>query len=270
MGCIVTSKNRIRWTPWGSSATPQNDKKDDFMKNGKALITGSTGSIGGAVAIELAKRGFDVALHYNTKEKRAEMLAQEIRALGHKAVTVKGDISKVVDIRATVKVAAEGLGGLNVLVHCAAVFSRTEFEKVDEETFRNVIDINLKAAFFIAQETANIMGDEGRMIFLSDVAAVKPYSAYLPYSMAKAGVDALVRGLAKKYAQKISVNAIAPYIVTRPEGMSDAGWNDLISKTPARRESPPHEIAQIVSFLTKASPSLTGQIISVDGGRLLR
>lgn len=240
------------------------------MKNGKALITGATGSIGGAVAIELAKRGFDLALHYNSKEKRAMDLAEEIKSFGHKVFVAKADIGDVAEIKRMVKAAAKDLGGLDLLVHCAAIFMKTSFEDVTEEVFDNIMRINLKSAFFIAQEAARAMGDNGRMIFMSDIAAAKPYAGYLPYCIAKAGVDSLVKGLAKKLAPKISVNAIAPYIVTRPEGMSDMGWNDLISKTPARRESPPHEIAQIVTFLAKASPSLTGQIIAVDGGRMLR
>lgn len=240
------------------------------MKNGKALITGATGAIGGAVAIELAKRGFDLVLHYNTNEKRAVELVEEVKSFGHKVVIARADFADVGEIKKMVKCVAEGLGGFTILVHCAAVFMKTSFEEVKEEVFDNVMDINLKASFFVAQEAARCMADEGRMIFMSDIAAAKPYAGYLPYCIAKAGVDLLVKGLAKKLAPKISVNAIAPYIVTRPDGMSDADWNDLISKTPARRESPPHEIAQIVSFLAKASPSLTGQIIAVDGGRLLR
>lgn len=240
------------------------------MKNGKALITGVTGSIGVAVAIELAKRGFDLALHYNSNEKRAAELAEEIKSMGRRAFAIGADMGSVDEIRKMVGNTVMSLGGVNLLVHCAAVFMKTSFEDVSEEIFDDIINIDLKAAFFVAQESARVMGDEGKMIFMSDIAAVKPYAGYLPYCIAKAGVDSLVRGLAKKFAPKISVNAIAPYIVTRPEGMSDAGWNDLISKTPARRESPPYEIAQIVAFLAKASPSLTGQIIAVDGGRLLR
>ncbi len=240
------------------------------MKNGKALITGSTGAIGGAIAVELAKRGYDLALHYNTNKKKAMQLAEQTRSVGKKVFAVGADIGQVGEIKKLVESAVSGLGGLSLLVHCAAVFMKTSFEDVKEEVFDDIININLKAAFFVAQEASRVMEEEGRMIFMSDIAAVKPYAGYLPYCIAKAAVDSLVRGLAKKYAPRIAVNAIAPYIVTRPKGMSDAGWNDLISKTPARRESPPQEIAQIVTFLAKASPSLTGQIIAVDGGRLLR
>ena len=234
------------------------------------MITGATGSIGGAVAIDLARRGFDMALHYNAKENRAFELADEIKLIGRKVYAVKADITNVDEIKKMVKNASDNLGGLNLLVHCAAVFMKTAFGEVKEEVFDDIIRTNLKASFFIAQEVEKAMQDDGRMIFMSDIAAAKPYEGYLPYCISKAGVDALVKGLAKKFAPRISVNAIAPYLVTRPEGMSDAGWNDLISKTPARRESPPHEIAQLVSFLAKASMSLTGQVIAVDGGRLLR
>lgn len=240
------------------------------MNNNKALITGATGAIGGVVAIEFAKRGASLALHYNSNEKRAIDLAEEIKSFGHKAIIIKADIRNVDDIRKMVQTVARELGGLNLLVHCAAVFKRTLFEEVTEEIFDEIVKIDLKAAFFLAQEAAGVMTEKGRMIFMTDIAAQKPYGGYLPYCISKAGVDSLVKGLAKKYAPNIVVNAIAPYVVTRPEGLSDAGWNDMISKTPARRASPPEEIAKIAAFLAEASDSLTGQIITVDGGRLLR
>jgi len=241
------------------------------MKQGlKALITGATGAVGGAVAIELARLGADVALHYNMNVDKADALEAEIKAIGCKTFVFKADFTNVDLIQHMVPEAAEKLRGLNLLVHCAATFAKTSFGKVAEETYDKEMAINLKAAFFLAQECANVMKDNGRMIFMSDIAAGKPYSGYLPYCMAKAGIDSMVKGLAKKYAPRICVNAIAPYLVTRPATLSDAGWNDMISKTPARRASPPHEIAGIVAFLTEASLSLTGQIIAVDGGRLLR
>ena len=110
----------------------------------------------------------------------------------------------------------------------------------------------------------------GRMIFLSDVAAQRPYAGYLPYCVAKAGVDALVRGLAKSLAPKVQVNGVAPYLVTRPEWLSDKGWADLLSKMPMRKASEPDEIASVVEMIAKSGDSITGQVIAIDGGRLLR
>jgi NAD(P)-dependent dehydrogenase (short-subunit alcohol dehydrogenase family) len=236
----------------------------------KVLITGATGSIGSVTAIRLAEIGADIALHYHKDEKRAKELAARIEPMGRKAVIVKADFKKTGKIVHMVKEAAENLSGLNVLVHCAASFMKTPFEEVTEEIFDDMINVNLKASFFLAQAAKRFMKDGGRMIFFSDVAAQKPYSGYLPYCMSKGGIDTMVKGLAKKFAPAICVNAIAPYLVTRPPGLSDSGWNDMISRTPARRESPPSEIAEVVAFLMKASPSLTGQIVAVDGGRLLR
>ncbi len=239
------------------------------MKNDKVFITGATGSIGQAVAAEFSCRGYELVLHYNKNEQAALKISGEIKKAGGKAVLVGADISRVEGIKKMFEEASKELSGFNVLVHCAAGFMRTAFDEVDEKIFDDVIAVDLKAAFFVAQVAARSMKDGGRMIFLSDIAAQRPYAGYLPYCMAKAGVDSLVRGLAKKLAPKISVNAIAPYIVTRPAGMSDAGWNDLIDKAPMRRESPPREIARLVGFLAEASPSLTGQVIAVDGGRTL-
>jgi len=236
----------------------------------KVLITGATGSIGSVISVQLAKIGADIALHYYKDEKRAMKLAAEIGHEGPKVVIIKADFRRTKEIIRMVNEAAEKLGGLNVLVHCAAKFVKTPFGKVTEEIFDDLINVNLKASFFLAQAAKHFMKDGGRMIFFSDVAVKKPYSDYLPYCISKGGIDTMVKGLAKKFAPKICVNAIAPYLVTRPLDLSDKDWNDMINKTPAKRESPPSEIAEIVAFLLSASPSLTGQIIAVDGGRLLR
>jgi NAD(P)-dependent dehydrogenase (short-subunit alcohol dehydrogenase family) len=236
----------------------------------KALVTGATGAIGAVTALELAKRGADIALHYHNNEKRALEIASKIEPLGRKAVIVKADFKKVSKVEKMVDEAAKKLDGLNLLIHCAAGFVKTPFETVKEDIFDEIMTVNLKASFFLAQEAAHFMHNGGRMIFLSDVASLKPYAGYLPYCMAKGGIDTMVKGLAKKLAPKISVIGVAPYLATRPEGLSDKGWADMINKTPAHRISPPEEIAQMITYLAEASPSLTGQIISIDGGRLLR
>ena len=241
------------------------------MKEGlKALVTGASGAIGSAVALELARRGVDVALHYNTNVDKTKTLVDEIKSMGRNVSAIKANIADVRQIKDMVQTVVRDLGKLNLLVHCAATFNKSPFGEVTEEIFDKEMAINLKAAFFLSQEAARVMTDGGRMIFMSDVASAKPYTGYLPYCMAKSATETMVKALAKKFAPRICVNAIAPYMVTRPSFLSDAGFNDMISKTPARRLSPPEEIAALVIYLADASPSLTGQIIVVDGGRMLR
>ncbi|MFH0798982.1 MAG: SDR family oxidoreductase [Pseudomonadota bacterium] len=237
----------------------------------RILITGATGVIGGAVARSLARPGVTAVLQCMSAEEKAAGLKKDVEEAGAAAHVVCADFASVEGSKEIVARAAKLMGGLDLLVHAAAVFERTPFGEVTGDQWEKIIAVDLRAAFFIAQEAGIAMQREGgRMIFLSDVAAVKPYAGYLPYCIAKAGIDALVRGLAKSLAPKVQVNAVAPYVVTRPSGMTDKGWDDLLSKTPMRRASKPEEVAAVVKMLAESGESITGQVISVDGGRLLR
>lgn len=232
------------------------------------LITGSTGHIGQAIAKEFAAQGPAIALHYHASEKTAKELAAE---LGGHAKVIQADIRVVSEIKRMISEVGTRLGGLDLLVHCAAVFERTPFDEVTGDKWDEIISVNLRPAFFVAQAAWGIMKDRGGgMIFLSDVAASKPYGGYLPYCISKAGINALVRGLARSLAPKVRVNAIAPYIVTRPQETSDKGWNDILSKTPMRRASSPKEIAAVAKLLAFSAETITGQVITVDGGRGLK
>lgn len=241
------------------------------MTNNRILITGATGTIGSAVARSFAREGCAIALHWNASQAKAEALERELVSAGATVTAFRADLSIVDQATGLVAQAFDALGGLDLLVHCASRFGRTPLGTVTEEEWTGIIDLDLKAAFFIAQEAGMRMQQQGgKMIFLSDVAGVKPYAGYLPYCIAKAGVDALVRGLAKSLAPKVTVNAVAPYVVTRPAGITDRGWADLLSKMPTRHAQTPEEIAAVVRMIAESGESITGQIIAVDGGRLLR
>jgi pteridine reductase len=235
----------------------------------RALITGASGSIGAAIAAAIAGPGAALVLQYRSSEERAREAARHAEGSGSKVDLIGCDISEAGAPEWLVAKACEAMGGLDLLVHCAAIFDHTPLESVTPEVWDRIVAVNLKAPFFLAKAAAYAMKGGGSMIFLSDVAAAKPYSGYLPYCISKAGIESLVRGLARSLAPAIRVNAIAPYVVTRPEGMSDKGWNDLLCKTPMRRPSTPEEIASIARALVE-SETVTGQVICVDGGRLLR
>jgi len=241
------------------------------MNGRKIVITGSTGTIGCAIAKVFAGKGAQLVLHCHERRDVAEELCEITRKMGARAIVIKSDLSKTENIVALVSESIKAMGGIDTLIHAAATFEETPIGSVDEALWNRVIDIDLKAAFFLAQEIATHMkAAGGNMIFLSDLSASKPYGSYLPYCMSKAGIDAMVKGLAKTFAPKIRVNAIAPYVVSRPEGLSDEGWNDLITKIPLKRPSSPQEIARIARMLCENDSTITGQVIVVDGGRMLR
>lgn len=235
------------------------------------LVTGSTGTLGSAISRRLSSSGVKIALQYHSNKDRAQSLATELAGSGAEAFALEANLSLEGEASRLVREAAERMGGLNLLVHAASTFDKTPLGTVTEEQWDRIMAVDLKSAFFLAQEAGLMMQrGGGRMIFLSDVAAQRPYAGYLPYCAAKAGVDALVRGLAKSLAPKVQVNGVAPYLVTRPEWLSDKGWADLLSKMPMRKASEPDEIASVVEMIAKSGDSITGQVIAIDGGRLLR
>ncbi len=241
------------------------------LKHSRILITGATGVIGNEIARALAEPGVTLALHYHRSRERAEALAGELARTGAKVHLLPRDLSIAAQAAALAQQARELLGGMDLLVHAAANFERTPLGMVTEAQWEAVFDMNLKAAFFLAQTAAEGMRESGgSIIFLSDVAARRPYGGYLPHCLAKAGIDALTRGLARSLAPAVTVNAVAPYVVTRPKGISDWEWNDILEKTPLKRPSAPQEVAAVVKMLASFGESITGQIISIDGGRLIR
>lgn len=235
------------------------------------LITGASGVIGSAIARIFATPGRKIVLHYHRSEKSAFSLADELRQKGAEVQLTRGDLQQHREAARIVAEAFDAFGGIDLLVHAAALFERTPLGTVTEEQWDRILGLDLKAAFFLAQEAGMRMQTPGgRMIFLSDVAGERPYAGYLPYCIAKSGIDAMVRGLAKSLAPKVLVNAVAPYVVTRPKDFSDRSWGELLSKMPMQRPQTPDDIAAIVKMLAETGDALTGQVIAVDGGRLLK
>lgn len=236
------------------------------------LITGATGTLGSAIAKAIA-RGPNrfIALHCHRKTEKAHTLATELEKMGASTCVLTADLSKPGEAVKLATYAFDKLGGMDLFVHSASIFEHTPLGTVTDEQWDRIISIDLKAAFFLAQEVGMRMKKcGGKMVFLSDVAALRPYTGYLPYCIAKAGLDALVRGLAKSLAPKVLVNAVAPYVVTRPPGITDRAWNDLLSNMPTMKAQTPEEIAALIRMLAEEGESITGQVIAVDGGRMVK
>jgi pteridine reductase len=237
----------------------------------RILITGATGSLGSCMAQAFAESDAHMVFSYFKNKNKARELVENIQGKANSVEAVQADLAKPNGPLHLISHCTKTLGGVDVLIHCASLFEKTPLGTVTSDKWDELIQINLRAAFFLAQSAAESMQVHGgSMIFLSDVAVQKPYGSYLPYCIAKAGIEALVRGLARTLAPKVRVNAVAPYIVTRPEGMSDKGWTDLINKTPMRQPNSVQEIVGLVKWLALDAHTTTGQVIAVDGGRLLR
>ena len=244
------------------------------LTNRGVLITGGK-RIGAVIAIELARRGMDVALSFNRSRTEAERAAESVRAAGRRAAIIQADLSRGEDCRRLVDEAASTLGRLDVLVNMASLYSAAPLEKTDEALWDAVVNVDLKAAFLCARAAVPHLkaAGGGRIVNFSDwvAASGRPrYPGYLPYYVAKRGVIGLTEALALELAADgILVNAIAPGPIVAPPGTTDEEFKAVEASTPVGRWGGEIEIATAVVFLLQ-SGFVTGETIRVDGGRHVR
>jgi NAD(P)-dependent dehydrogenase (short-subunit alcohol dehydrogenase family) len=159
--------------------------------------------------------------------------------------------------------AVKKLGGLDVLVNSAAVFERTPLTRTTPDQYDRLLNVNLRSVFFCSQAAARVMAPGGHIVNIGDVGASRAWPGYIPYTVSKAGVHALTRGLAVALrARGIAVNCVAPGAVLRPPGFSLARWKAVTRG----HEGRPEDVAQAVLFFATCSPYVTGQVLNVDGG----
>lgn len=237
------------------------------LEDTDVLVTGSAKRVGRVIALKLADGGANVAVHYRTSGEAAEETADDVRAREGKATTVQSDLSTVEGARAAVDGAVDGLGGIDVLVNSASVFSETPVDEVTKEDWDHNMNVNLRAPFFASQSAAK-EGAE-KVVNIAGVGAHRPYPSYLPYSVSKAGVVSLTKGLAKALAPGTTVNAVSPGTVLSPEDRSEEEEQRIAEKTPVGRIGEPEDIADTVAFVVQSSDFLNGAVINVDGGRSL-
>jgi 3-oxoacyl-[acyl-carrier protein] reductase/pteridine reductase len=228
----------------------------------RVLITGSAKRIGRVIAIELSKRGFDVAIHYNGSRSAAE----EVAALCHNAPIFQADLTSVAEIRRLFREVRERFGLLDCLVNNAARFTRFDPLKITEADWDFIHSVNLKATFFCCQEGALQMREigAGRIVNISSLGGIRPWAEHAHYCASKAGVIMLTKALAKAFAPAITVNSVAPGVISFND--IDARTQAMIEATPMKRSGKPEEIAEAVHFFLTAPDFITGQILAVDGG----
>ena len=238
-----------------------------------ALITGGGRGIGKAIAIGMAKAGADVILA-SRKMPDLEKAAQEIRALGRKALPVSAHMGKLEEVRNLVDRAIAEFGTIDILVNNAAANpSMASAIDIDERAWDTIMNLNVKGLFFLSQAVARIMKEKGggKIINVSSMAGISP--DLLPaYSISKAAVNMATKVMAQQWAPlNIRVNAIAPGL-TKTD-FSAALWdnpeisNMFLSQTPMGRMAEPEEmVGAVLFFASEASSYVTGQILVIDGG----
>jgi pteridine reductase len=235
-----------------------------------ALITGSSKRIGRETAIELARRGAHIAIHYRSDEAGALETQRLARENDGRADLFHAELTNAADLDALFIDLEKRLGGLDILVNNASVFNPGAFAETTPEHWDAEMDSNARAPFFIAQRAAPLMSrrGHGKIVNLVDVAGEVVWPGYLAYSISKAALIAINRGLAKALAPAIQVNGIAPGPVLFPEYYSEDQKHLAVERTLLKRAGSARDIVNAVVFLIE-NDYITGEVIHVDGGRHL-
>ena len=244
-----------------------------------ALVTGAGKRLGRAMALYLAARGHDVAIHYDSSQDEAEAVATEIRALGRRAQAFRADLLIEEQVQALIPAATAALGPLTVLVNNASIF---EYDRIDTATRKGWdrhLESNLRAPYVLTQgfarqcppATTDDSGEplaQGLIVNMIDQRILKLTPEFSTYTIAKMGLWALTQTAAQGLAPNIRVNAIGPGPTLRGERQSETHFSRQRAATVLGRGSNPADITAALGFFLD-SPGVTGQFIAVDGGQHL-
>lgn len=233
------------------------------------LITGAGTRLGQQIAIDLARRKMRIAIHYHRSIQGAqETLKQMSHPEEHRLF--QANLCSLSELKNLVVSVERDLGPIAVLINNAADFYASPLGEATESQWDQLMDLNLKAPFFLSQEIGILMKQRGigKIINLADVAGEKPWIHFLPYCISKAGVLSLTKGLAKALAPEVQVNAIAPGTVLPPPDGCEINTQRSIEQSLLKRMGSPEDIVNAVRFFLE-NDFLTGVILPVDGGRML-
>lgn len=239
--------------------------------NKVVLITGAAHRIGATTARFLHARGFNIVLHYLSSRGPAQTLQKELNAQRENSmILVQADLTANNALTALVKEANNAWGRLDVLVNNASTFYRTPIGNVTEQAWNDLFGTNVKAPFFLAQAAApHLRKTQGCIINMVDIHARRPLKEFSVYSMAKAALETMTKALARELGPEIRVNGVAPGAILWPDDLDEVTKQRIVSKTFLKRKGEPEDIAKAIRFLIEDAPYMTGQILSVCGGRSL-
>jgi len=240
-----------------------------IIKNKTALVTGSARRVGKVIAVELAKRGGNVMVHYHRSKIDALATVKLLRSYGVRADSVKANLASKQEAENMVRTTIKKFGALDILVNSASRYVKTPFGNINESDWDSHLDANLKSIFFASQAASKIMlkRRRGKIINIIDSDIHQPYLNYTPYLVSKSGLVGLTVCLAKELAPNIQVNGISPGPVMLPKEWGAKIRKAIIKVTPLRRIGVPEDIANAVIFCVEGTDFMTGAVIPIDGGQ---
>jgi pteridine reductase len=237
------------------------------------LITGAAKRVGKVITRYLHQQGLRVLIHFHHSKQDAEQFCQELnQQRENSAHCISANLKNFDELSKLIETAAQVWGQLDVLVNNASTFFPTPLAEATESQWFELIDVNLKAPWFLSQAAIPYLkNNKGCIINISDIHAALPLKGYPIYSIAKAGLNMLTKSLAKELGPDIRVNAIAPGVLLWPSDGSvenDSLQKEIISRVALKKMGDPQYVAEAAWFLMNAE-YITGDILNVDGGRLL-
>lgn len=241
------------------------------LKGRVAIVTGGSRGIGASIAKELAKQGVAVVINYNSNSEAADQTVKEIEELGGQAYASQADVSDSAQARVLVEETIAKFGKLDILVNNAGITRDRSFRKLDEASWRKVIDVNLNSVYNTTSAALSHLqtSDAGRIINISSVIGQAGGFGQTNYAAAKAGLLGFTKSLALELARtNVTVNAICPGFIETDmvREIPDEIKEQIVSKIPQRRFGTPEEIARGVVYLAQDGAYITGAELSINGG----
>jgi 3-oxoacyl-[acyl-carrier protein] reductase len=238
------------------------------------LVTGSATGIGRAVAVRFAKEGFAVAVNYSRSEKEAKETLEQVRSHGTRAILCKANVADEAAVRELVARCKAELGGLDVLVNNAGMthfIEHTDLQSLTAEVWDEIFSVNVKGAYFCSREAMPLLQERGgNIVNVTSVAGLGGQGSSIAYAASKAALNCMTKSLARAFAPRVRVNAVAPGpVLTRWLADRMDHIERSLPTIPMRRAALPEDIADAVAFLALGTSLVTGQVLVVDGGRTM-